>query len=72
MIVGLTMHGSSFKNRHFVAKDSLKLNNTINTSLIKLNIILYYSQSLNTSEYVRFINRIVIDLNIIHIKDIFT
>ena len=23
------MHGSSFKNRHFVAKDSLKVNNTI-------------------------------------------
>ena len=40
--VGLTRHGSSFKNRHFVqscAKDSLKLNNTIN----RLNIILYYS-----------------------------
>ena len=59
--VDLTMHGSSFKNRHFVwsrAKDLLKLNNTIN----KPNSILYYSLSLNTCEcYVRFINRIVID-----------
>ena len=27
--VGLTIHGSSFKNRHFVAKDSVKLNNAI-------------------------------------------
>ena len=36
--VGLTIHGSSFKNRHLVAKDSLKLNITI-----RLNIILYYS-----------------------------
>ena len=65
--VGLIMHGSPFKNRHFAAKDLLKLNNTINTCLIKLNIILYYSQSLilmNTS--VRFVNRILIDLKIIH------
>ena len=30
------MHGSSFENRRFVAKDSLKLSNTI-------NIILYHS-----------------------------
>ena len=44
------MHGSSSKKRHFVwsrGKDILKLNNTIN----KLNIILYYSLSLNTCEY---------------------
>ena len=32
------------------AKDSLKLNNTINTCLIRLNIILYYSLPLNTCE----------------------
>ena len=37
---------SSFKNRHFVAKDLLKLNNTIK----RLNIILYYSQSLSACE----------------------
>ena len=45
--VGSTMHGSSFKNRHFVpseilptsAKELLKLNNTIN----RLEFILYYS-----------------------------
>ena len=44
---GSTMHGSSFKNRHFVpseilatsAKELLKLNNTIN----RLDFILYYS-----------------------------
>ena len=41
--VGLTMHGSSFKDRHFFAKGLLKLNNTTNTCLIRLNIILYYS-----------------------------
>ena len=31
------MHGSSFKDRRFVAKDPQKLDNTINS-----NIILYY------------------------------
>ena len=40
--VVLTIYGLSL-NRHFVAKDSLKLNNAINTSLIRLNIILFYS-----------------------------
>ena len=44
--VGLIMHGSSFKNRYFVAKELLKLNNTIN----RLNISLYYSKSLNTCD----------------------
>ena len=47
------MHVSSFKNRHFVwsrAKESLKLNKTINVSSIRLNIISYYSLSLNTCE----------------------
>ena len=34
----------------FVAKEILKLNNTINTCLITLNIILNYSLSLNTLE----------------------
>ena len=45
MRVGLTIHRSSFKDRYFVwsrAKDSPNLNNTINTCLIRLNI-LYYS-----------------------------
>ena len=50
MRVGLNLHGSSFRNRHLVAKDSLKLNNTINTCLLRLNSILYYSLSLNTCE----------------------
>ena len=66
------MYGSSFNDRHLVAKDSLKLNNTVNTSLIRLNIILHYSLPLNTCDclmqYVRCINRIVIDWKIIHIS----
>ena len=49
------MHGSPFKSRNFfwkhfvwlLAKDSLKLNNTIN----RLNIVLYYFISSNTCEY---------------------
>ena len=41
--VDLTRHGSSFNNRCFVAKDSLKSNNTGNTCLIMLNIILHCS-----------------------------
>ena len=44
------MHGSSFIDRHLVAKDSLKLNNTINICLIRLNIILFYFLSLNIYE----------------------
>ena len=52
------MHGSSFKDRHFDwsktlatrAQDLLKCNNTIKTCLIRLNITLYYSLSLNTCE----------------------
>ena len=44
------MHGSSCEDRHFVwletlatrAKDSLKLNNSINACLINLKIILNY------------------------------
>ena len=48
--VGPTMHDSPFKNRHSVAKEMLKLNNTINTCLRMLNIISYYSLSLNTCE----------------------
>ena len=35
------MHDSTFKDRHLVAKDSLKLNNTTKTYLIRLNIILF-------------------------------
>ena len=56
--VGLTMHGLSIKDRPFRwleilaarAKELLKRNNTINTCLIRLNIILYYSLLLNTCE----------------------
>ena len=56
------MYGSSFKNRHSVrsetlatrAKESLKLDNTINTCLIRLNIILYFSLSLNSCECLIF------------------
>ena len=44
------MHDSSFKDRHLVAKESLKLNNTINTCLIRPKIIFYYSYSLNIYE----------------------
>ena len=52
----LTMHGSLFKDRNFVrtiathTKELLKLSNTINTCLIKLNISFYYSLLLNTCE----------------------
>ena len=51
--IGLTMHGSSFEDRHLVwshTKNSIKLNNTVNTCLIRLKIILYYSYSLNIYE----------------------
>ena len=48
------MHDSSFKERHFVQSETLAKHakdlltyNTIN----RLNIILYYSQSLNTCEF---------------------
>ena len=50
--VALPMHGSSFNDRQLVAKDSLKVNNTINTCLIRMNIIFYYSYSLNICECV--------------------
>ena len=43
MRVGLTMHGSLFEDIHFAAKYILKFNNTINTCLIKLSIVLYHS-----------------------------
>ena len=49
--VDLTMQGSSFKDGHFVAKELLKFNNVINTSLIRLNIILHYSLPLNACAY---------------------
>ena len=51
--VGLAKHGSSFKNIHFVwlrAKDSLKLNNTVSTCLIRLIIIFHFSWSLSACE----------------------
>ena len=35
--------GSLLKDTHFVNKYLLKLDNAINTSLINLNFILYYS-----------------------------
>ena len=43
-------HCSLFKEMHFPANDQLKHNNTINTCLINLNIILY-SLPLNIHEY---------------------
>ena len=49
--VGLTRHDSSFKNKHFVAKDLLKLNNTINACIIYMGNILYCPFSLNTCEF---------------------
>ena len=39
----MCMHGSLLKDKNFVANDLLKLINAINTSLISLNFILYYS-----------------------------
>ena len=50
--VGLTKHSSSFNDTHLVTKNSLKLNlsNTIDTCLIRLSIILYYSLQLNNCE----------------------
>ena len=41
--LSLIIHGSSFSYTNLVAKELLKLNNTINTCLISLSIILYYS-----------------------------
>ena len=41
--VFLLMHGSLFNDTHLVAKDSLKLYNPLDTCLIRLGIILYYS-----------------------------
>ena len=41
--VVLLMHGSLFNDTHLVAKDSLKLYNPVDTCLIRLGIILYYS-----------------------------
>ena len=41
--VVLLMHGSLFNDTHLVDKDSLKLYNPIDTCLIRLGIILYYS-----------------------------
>ena len=57
--VGLTIDCSLIKDRHSGQletlathdKDLLKLNNTMNTCLIRLIIILYYSLSLNICEY---------------------
>ena len=37
------MYDLLFKDTYFIAKDPLKLNDTINTCLISQNIILYYS-----------------------------
>ena len=56
---------------NFIPKDSLKVNNRIGTSLIRLNIILYYSLSLNTCECLIcqvYQYKIVIDWKIIHIS----
>ena len=41
------IHVLSFNDTYLVAKDSLKLNNTINTYLIRLNIFLYDFLSLS-------------------------
>ena len=42
------MHGSLSKDKHFVAKELIKLNNTTNICLTRLNIILYNPYSLDT------------------------
>ena len=57
--VGLAMCGCLFKDIHvmkletfiMLTNDPLKLNNAINNSFINLNIISYYSFSLNIYEY---------------------
>ena len=56
MRIGLTMHGSSIKNRHFVRSDTLttrvnkllKLNNTINISTEKSYAFPFKDTSLDT------------------------
>ena len=45
------MHGSLSEDKHFVAKELIKLNNTTNICLTRLNIILYNPYSLDTCEY---------------------
>ena len=58
MTVGLAIHGLLFRDIHFVrsqtlatrTNDLLKPNNAIKVCLINLNIILYYSFSLNICE----------------------
>ena len=53
------MHSLLYNEKHLVsleslaarAKELLRLNNTINTCLIRLSIISYCSLSLNTCEY---------------------
>ena len=52
--VGLIIHGSLFKDTHFVAKDLLKLDNAINTYLINLNITLYPAFLVNIYEYLKY------------------
>ena len=36
------MDGSSFKDRHFIAKELLKLNNAINACVVRLNIFILF------------------------------
>ena len=45
--VGLIIHGSSLNDTNLVAKELIKLNNTINTYLIRPNSILCYYLPLN-------------------------
>ena len=45
------MRGSLSKDKHFVAKELIKLNNTTNICLTRLNIILNNPYSLDTGEY---------------------
>lgn len=51
--VSATKHGSLFRDTHFVANDSIKVNKTISTSLIKVNTILCYYFPLNFWEYLQ-------------------
>ena len=48
--VGLIIHVSLFKDLNFVTKYPRKRDNSISTCLISLNIISYYSYSLNNSD----------------------
>ena len=56
------MHGLSFKDTHFVAKDSLKLNNTINMFINLFNKAEHYFILFLVTKYLWMLN--ISDLSI--------